>query len=803
MQREDKRLMEGKLRALLRGSLALALVLSMIVLTAPSVGAANGILATYDTPGQFQFQFTVPAGVTSITVQAWGAGGAGGGSTNAGPFSARGGGGGGGGAYATSVLPVTPGETLTLWVVVGAGGVGVSGGNGGKGGDSFVGQNINAANAHVLAGGGLGGKANTAGGSPAGGAGGTGVIREGSQRYVEAGANGEAGGTCFTSCSGGGGRGANLGGYGGAGFCGAYITSDGNPGDPAGGGGGGSRTSQYNGARVGGNGAAGKVVIRGPTAAVCATLSPTTRQYDLANPASQTTTITWNSASSITSITDNTGTLTQGTHYTIVGNTTLTILNTYLQGKLTAAGQSVMLTIAFNDGCSPSTLTITAIDTSVSVCANITPITNVYDLDSPGDVTTLINWNDSPKSITSIFDGTSNLTSGTHYTVTGHDGSAVLTIRNAYLAGKLTASGQSVVLTITFPDACVRTFTITAYRAAAECITVSPATRPYDLASPGDVWTTIIDWGTVSTIASIFDGTGYLTPGTHYTVVDDTLTIRAAYLASKLTAPGQSVVLTINCDPICAVHFTILALGTPTTCASISPTARQYDLANRANQTTTITWNSASSITSITDNTGTLIQGTHYTIVGNTTLTILNTYLQGKLTAAGQSVTLTINFNVCSPSTLTITAIDTSVSTCAFISPTEGEYNLADRSDVTTLITWNDSTQVASIHDGMSNLAPGTQFTVHPYNGTAKLSIKNSYLQNKLLTAGASVTLTIFFNDGCVATLTVRAIDQPIVVGLTGYPLNKLTVMTPWILFLTALATGTGLLALRRRRSLT
>ena len=635
-------------------------------------------------------------------------------------------------------------------------------------------------------------------------------------------------------------------------------------------------------------------------ASLCATLSPTTRQYDLANPASQTTTITWNSASSITSITDNTGTLTQGTHYTIVGNTTLTILNTYLQGKLTAAGQSVMLTIAFNDGCSPSTLTITAIDTSVSVCANITPITNVYDLDSPGDVTTLINWNDSPKSITSIFDGTSNLTSGTHYTVTGHDGSAVLTIRNAYLAGKLTASGQSVVLTITFPDACVRTFTITAYRAAAECITVSPATRPYDLASPGDVWTTIIDWGTVSTIASIFDGTGYLTPGTHYTVVDDTLTIRAAYLASKLTAPGQSVVLTINCDPICAVHFTILALGTPTTCASISPTARQYDLANRANQTTTITWNSASSITSITDNTGTLIQGTHYTIVGNTTLTILNTYLQGKLTAAGQivnltinfnvctpstftitaidtsvacatiwptarqydlanranqtttitwnsassitsitdntgtliqgthytivgnttltilntylqgkltaagqSVTLTINFNVCSPSTLTITAIDTSVSTCAFISPTEGEYNLADRSDVTTLITWNDSTQVASIHDGMSNLAPGTQFTVHPYNGTAKLSIKNSYLQNKLLTAGASVTLTIFFNDGCVATLTVRAIDQPIVVGLTGYPLNKLTVMTPWILFLTALATGTGLLALRRRRSLT
>lgn len=797
MQREVKRLMEGKLRALLRGSLALALVLSMIVLTAPSAGAANGILATYDTPGQFQF--AVPAGVTSITVQTWGAGGAGGGSTNAGPFSARGGGGGGGGAYASSTLTVTPGQTI--WVVVGAGGTGVSGANGGSGGPSFVGPSTSPNQAHVRAAGGAGGIANTAGGSPSGGAGGAIANSIGQTRM--AGDPGEPGGTCFTSCPGGGGRGAYEGGYGGAAPCGPFVTIDGNPGDPAGGGGSGGRTSQRNGQRSGGDGAAGKVVITGPAGVVCATLSPPARQYDLANPLNATTTIIWNDATGIVSIHDGTGFLALGTDYTLVGST-LTILHTpYLAGRLTAAGQSVPLAIDF--GICTAVFTVSAIDTSVSVCATISPPTNVYDLDNPDDVTTLITWNDSPHGIASIYDGTANLTPGTHYTVASHDGTATLTIRSVYLASKLTAAGQSVVLTITFEDNCVAIFTITAYDAGVECITISPATGQYDLANPGNVSITITNWGAVpiGSITSIVDNGTTLLLNTHYTLVGNTITILNTYLAGKLTAPGQSVVLTINCDPICAVPFVVMTTGTPAVeCASIAPTVRQYDLSNPASQTTTITWNDASSITSIVDNGTTLTPGTHYTVVGNT-LTILNAYLAGKLTAAGQSVTLTINFDICSPPTLVISAVDSSVSTCAFISPTQEQYNIAAPGDVTTLITWNDSNYVASIHDGIANLAPGTQFTVHPYNGTARLTIKSAYLESRLTTAGQSVTLTIVFNDGCVATLTIRAIDEPIVVGLIGHPVNKLTVVTPWILFLTALATGTGLLALRRRRSLT
>ncbi|MEO7443580.1 MAG: phage tail protein, partial [Acidimicrobiales bacterium] len=54
--------------------------------------------------------YTVPTGVTSVTVVCRGGGGGGGGSV------VNGGGGGGGGAYASSVLTVVPGAAHTITV---------------------------------------------------------------------------------------------------------------------------------------------------------------------------------------------------------------------------------------------------------------------------------------------------------------------------------------------------------------------------------------------------------------------------------------------------------------------------------------------------------------------------------------------------------------------------------------------------------------------------------------------------------------------------------------------------------------
>ena len=71
-----------------------------------------GQTATFSSSGTF----TIPAGVTSLTVQAWGGGGCSGNNTDG-----RGRGGGGGGAYTGGTIAVTPGAVLNI--TVGAGGI--------------------------------------------------------------------------------------------------------------------------------------------------------------------------------------------------------------------------------------------------------------------------------------------------------------------------------------------------------------------------------------------------------------------------------------------------------------------------------------------------------------------------------------------------------------------------------------------------------------------------------------------------------------------------------------------------------
>jgi len=250
-----KHLMKEKFRAIWRVSFALVLALSVGLVAAPldEVGAATQE-KEFATNGTFNW--TVPAGVSQITVEVWGGGGAGGGSDDYIDCQGVGGAGGGGGAYASSNLSVTPGDLL--WVVVGAGGAGVSGADGTDGGPSFVGNDTNPAHAFVLAANGTGGTANTVGGQPPGGAGGRAEDCVGN--ITIAGGNGTDGDSGGLICSGAGGDGANGDGLGGAGLCGANNTN-GYPGNAPGGGGGGGRTSGMGGAHAGGAGAAGKVVI--------------------------------------------------------------------------------------------------------------------------------------------------------------------------------------------------------------------------------------------------------------------------------------------------------------------------------------------------------------------------------------------------------------------------------------------------------------------------------------------------------------------------------------------------------------
>lgn len=202
--------------------------------------------------GQAPFVYTAngtwvcPAGVTSITVECWGAGG-GGGQRNTNNTT---GGGGGGGAYAASILPVIPGNSYTI--AVGAGGNGAASGTKNGGNSSFA--------ASVIALGGAGATNNsTTAGNGGSASSSTGTIKH-------SGANGSVGGT--NSGAGGGaagrtagGTGINSGGlYGGNGGASQAAQGNGNPGATYGGGGsGGKRTTS--GTRAGGNGAGGLVLI--------------------------------------------------------------------------------------------------------------------------------------------------------------------------------------------------------------------------------------------------------------------------------------------------------------------------------------------------------------------------------------------------------------------------------------------------------------------------------------------------------------------------------------------------------------
>ncbi len=195
--------------------------------------------------------FTVPNGVTSITVEAWGAGG--GGSTITNNSGLRGGGG-GGGAYASSIVAVTPGNSYS--VVVGTGGPASS-----PGGSTSFNTDI------VVAAGGLGGTNN----STSGGAGGTISSSIGTIRYQ--GGDGANGGSTYSG-GGGGGSGSNGNGgsasgvtaglgtaiNGGDGGEGVSGSSDGLPGNNYGGGGSGACTNS-NPNRTGGSGADGLVII--------------------------------------------------------------------------------------------------------------------------------------------------------------------------------------------------------------------------------------------------------------------------------------------------------------------------------------------------------------------------------------------------------------------------------------------------------------------------------------------------------------------------------------------------------------
>lgn len=218
-------------------------------------GTANQF--TYTTAGTNTF--TVPTGISSVTVKAWGAGGGGG----SGSSSSGSGGAGGGGGFAQSTLSVSGGTNLT--VNVGSGGSnGTAASRGGYGGGfSAV---LNGSTYLIQAGGGGGGGGTYGTSSGSGGAGGAGggataVAGSAGTGTATVGGAGGAGsasagsaGSAGTSGSAGYTGAANLGGdAGGSGTtCSTAVTTRGGAGGTGGGGKGGTASTCIGGGGGGG-----------------------------------------------------------------------------------------------------------------------------------------------------------------------------------------------------------------------------------------------------------------------------------------------------------------------------------------------------------------------------------------------------------------------------------------------------------------------------------------------------------------------------------------------------------------------
>jgi hypothetical protein len=491
-------------------------------------------------------------------------------------------------------------------------------------------------------------------------------------------------------------------------------------------------------------------------------ISPTTAEYDLDDPAEVITTITWGIASEIVAITDDEGNLTAGlgNDYIVLGEH-LIIFSTYLEDKFTDIGESVVLIIKFDAGAATFTITATGTQPSIS------PTTAQYNLQSPANVKTVITLGTAASVVSIVDNDKYTLAAGTHYNVTDTVPavSANLTILGGpYLASKLKDIGDKVVLTIKFNLGANATFTITATGTQPS---ISPTTGHYNIDSPANV-KTAITLGTATLVVSIVDDDKYiLAAGTHYNVTDNVPGVSAnltilgnPYLAGKLTDIGDKVVLTIDFNVGANATFTITATGTQ---PSISPQTKEYDLDSSADAKTTITWGTATSVVSIVDDDKyTLEAGTHYNVADNVpgvsaNLTILGSpYLAGKLTDIGDKVVLTIDFNLGANATFTITATGTQPS----ISPTTAQYNLQSPANVKTTITWGTATSVVSIVDDNSTLVVGKDYTVTDTvpGVSANLTIRSSpYLVQKLgILADNVVVLTIGFDVGRDATLTIN-----------------------------------------------
>ncbi|WP_158301928.1 X2-like carbohydrate binding domain-containing protein [Paenibacillus mesophilus] len=465
------------------------------------------------------------------------------------------------------------------------------------------------------------------------------------------------------------------------------------------------------------------------------TISPTTAEFDKKVPANVSLTMSAYGYG-LTSITDGATPL-SGTDYTVNG-TAVTINSSYL--SLLPLGPK---TLTFNFGVgTPQTLTVTITD---STDPQITPTTGTFDKNvaqqSPLNVTMATYG----KTLSNIADGSTPLVQGTHYNVNGN----TVTLNSSYLASLPVGTK---VLTFNFSAGAPQTNTITVIDTTQNSI-ITPTTGTFDknIAQQSSLNVTIATYG--NTLANISDSSTPLVEGAHYNVDGNTVTLNSSYLASL---PVGTKALTFNFSAGAPQTYTITVIDTTPGPQNsiITPTSGTFDK-NVAQQSplnvTMATY--GNTLSNITDGSTPLVQGTHYSVNGNT-VTLSSSYL-ASLPVGTKA--LTFNFSAGAPQTYTITVIDTTPGPQnSIITPTSGTFdkNVAQQSPLNVTMAANGNT-LSNITDGSTPLVQGTHYSV---NGNT-ITLNTSYLAS--LPVGTK-TLTFNFSAGAPQTYTITVIDTTV-----------------------------------------
>lgn len=250
-------------------------------------------------------------------------------------------------------------------------------------------------------------------------------------------------------------------------------------------------------------------------------------------------------------------------------------------------------------------------------------------------------------SLSSIAGGSGALIAGADYTVDGN----VVTLKKEYLAAQPLGTAS---LIFAFNGGATQTLAIAVSDSSAANSTINPVTASFNKKADmqADIATTLTLNG--NTLVGISNGTTTLTAGSDYIVLDGTVTINKAYLASL---PLGMANLSFSFDHGMVQNLSIVVSDTTGQNSTMVPSALSFD--KRANAQadiwTKLTFN-GNSLSGIADGAAALQAGVDYQLSGDQ-LTIKKEFLAAK---PNGMTNLTLSFSGGAAQILAIAVSDTS-----------------------------------------------------------------------------------------------------------------------------------------------